>query len=287
MDTHDAKRLAGSAKNTAGDAAGEAGVTSSGTRHGSPLHRLGQVGYAAQGLVWILVGWLALAAARGVGSAGEASSGSALETLVTAPLGRVLLVVMALGLACYAVWQAIEEAVGHRGQEDKKRVAKRVGSAGKAVLGLVLAGSAVALVAGSGGSGGNTEQEGASLLLGLPGGQFLLGLVGLVILGLGGYWVWSGITAHFEEKLSPGAPETVVKIGRAGYVAKGAAFVVLGGLFVLAAWRHDPSAAGGTGSAFEAMLDFPGGPYVLGAVALGLIAFGLFQIGAARYLREG
>lgn len=279
----------GAAKNTAQDTLGDAGITASGTRHGSVIHRLGQVGYAAQGLVWILVGWLALAAARGAGNAGnadEATSGGALQTLVTAPLGRVLLGVMAVGLACYAVWQAVEAAVGHRSKEGKKRTAKRIGSGGKAVLGFVLAASAAALAAGEAGSDGETEEEGASLLLSLPLGQVLLGLVGLLIVGLGVYWVWSGITAHFEEKLT-GAPETVVRIGRVGYVAKGVAFVVLGGLFLVGAWRHDPSAAGGTDSAFEAMLGFPGGPYVLGAVALGLIAFGLFQIGASRWLKEG
>lgn len=287
MDTQDAKRLAYTAKDVAGNVAGDAGVTASGTRHGSPLHRLGQVGYAAQGLVWILVGWLALAAPRGAGSADDATSGGALQTLVTAPLGRVLLAVMAAGLACYAVWQAVEAAIGHRGRQGRKRVTKRIGSAGKAALGFVLAGSAVALAFGDSDSDdGQAEQEGASLLLSLPLGQALLGAVGLVILGIGGYWIWSGVTAHFEEKLS-GAPEAVVRVGRGGYVAKGVAFVVLGGLFLLGAWRHDPGTTGGTDSAFAAMLGFPGGPYVLGAVAVGLIAFGLYQIGAARWLREG
>lgn len=281
-----ARDAARNAPDSVKGAAREAGVTGSGTADGSPLHRLGQVGYAAQGLVWIVVGWLALTAARGAGGTETATSSHALQSLGDAPGGVALLVVLAIGLACYGVWQLVEAAVGHRSREGHQRTAKRLGSAGKAVFAFVLTATAVALATGGNASGGG-EEEGASLLLGLPGGRIILALIGVLVLGIGCYWVYSGATAKFREKLREDVPDAAVVAGRVGHLAKGAAFVVLGGLVILAAVRVSPEEAGGTASAFGTILDFPFGPVLLGAVAVGLIAFGLYQIAAARYLREG
>ncbi|MPV37685.1 DUF1206 domain-containing protein [Georgenia subflava] len=263
-------------------------ATARSSADGGWIHTLGKVGYAALGIVWLLLGWLALQLALGSGGGSEASSSGALEQLAGSPLGRVLLVIMAVGLLAYAVWQAVEAAWGYRDEAPKKRAARRIGSVAKAAFAVVLLVTAVQLATASGGgSGGGTEEEATAALMAAPGGVALVALVGAGILSLGGYWVYRGVTASFREKLRGDVPERVVTFGRVGHVARGVAVGVLGVLVGVAALRHDPEQAGGIDAALTALLELPLGKLLLGAVALGLICFGVYQVLAARYVEKG
>lgn len=254
---------------------------------GGWLRTLGRLGYAAQGVVWFLLGWLALQLALGGASGERANQEGALSQLAGSALGRVLLVVMTVGLVAYAVWQVAEAAGGHTRYEQKKRTAKRVGSAGKALLSLALAGTAVGLLVGSGGGSGTTPEQLTSGVLDAPGGVALVVAAGLALLVLGAYLVYRGVTASFREKLEPGVDRRVIAAGRVGYAGRGAAVAVLGVLVVVAAARRDPEQAGGLDAAFTALLQLPLGAVLLGAVALALMFCGVYQVVVARHLAEG
>jgi hypothetical protein len=254
---------------------------------GGWLQTLGKVGYAAQGVVWLLLGWIALQLALGSGSSEEATQQGALARLADNALGRVLLVVMVVGLVAYGVWQAVEAIWGHTRQEQKKRLAKRVASAGKAVLSLALAATAVGLLVGSRGGSGSSPEQATSGVLSAPGGVALVVVAGLALLVLGAYLVYRGVTASFREKLEPGVDRRVIAAGRVGYAGRGVAVAVVGVLLVLAAARHDPEQAGGLDAAFTALLQLPLGAVVLGAVALALMFCGVYQVVVARHLVEG
>ncbi|MFD1507707.1 DUF1206 domain-containing protein [Georgenia yuyongxinii] len=265
----------------------EAGAAARSSARGGWLRTLGKVGYAAQGVVWLLLGWIALQLALGSGSSEEATQEGALARLAGNGLGRVLLVVMIAGLVAYAVWQAVEAIWGHTHQEQKKRLAKRLGSAGKAVLSLALVATAIGLLSGSGGDSGGSPEQATSGVLGVPGGFALVVAAGLALLVLGAYLVYRGVTASFREKLEPGVDRRVIAAGRVGYAGRGVAVAVVGVLLVLAAARHDPEQAGGLDAAFTALLQLPLGAVVLGAVALALMFCGVYQVVVARHLVEG
>lgn len=264
----------------------EAGRTARASAEHGWLRTLGRAGYAAKGVLWLLLGWIALQLA--VGSSRQSpNQRGAFEQLAATGLGRALIVVMAAGLAAYAVWQAVEAIWGFRTLDTRHRAAKRVASAGRAVMGLALAGVALSVLARTGSAGsGQTERQLTAGALAVPGGAVIVAVVGLVLLGLGGYWVYRGWTAAFRDKLRPGVDRRLVAAGRVGHVARGAAIAVLGVLLVLAAARRDPSRAGGIDAAFGALLALPLGAVLLGGVAVGLMCFGLFQLARARHLEK-
>ena len=252
------------------------------------LRRLGQVGIAAQGVVWLLLGWIALQLALGSGGGASTDNTGAMQQLAGNGLGKVLLVVMALGLLAFAVWQVAEAVSGFRGLDLGKRTAKRVGAAAKAVIGLAFAATAVQLVLSAAVQSSSAQQtEWTVKLMAAPGGVVLMALIGLGILVLGAYLVHRGVTQSFREKLDPGVRPWVIKLGRFGYVARGIAFAVLGLLVVVAAVTNDPEQAGGLDTALTSLLGLPFGQVLLGLVALGLISFGVYQVLSARFHRQG
>lgn len=276
----DPEHIRRQAKDTAQDAAQDAQDSA---RSGW-LRTLGHVGFAAQGVVWFVVGWIAMGLATGQSSSEDATTSGAIEEIGSTPLGVVLLVVMVLGLIGYVVWQAVLAVVGHPDEDGASDVARRVGSAAKAVVALALAVTGVLVIwRGSAGSG-NTEEQGAQTLLSSPGGQWLLGALGIGVLALGLWWIWTGVSARFAKKLDARVPRYVVTAGRVGHVARGAAFVVLGGLVGIAALRADADQAGGTDTALATILGWPAGPVLVGAVAVGLMLFGVFHVLAARHV---
>lgn len=269
---------------TAAGTARRAGADAAGSR---PLRILITVGLVAYGLVHLLVGWLALQIAFGAGSSGEADQQGALATLAGQPFGAVLLWVTAVGLFALVVWQGLEAAIGHRNvDDDKKRMARRVGSASRAVVYAGLGWAAVKTVTGVGSSGGDQKQEGLTAqLLGMGFGRFLVGAVGIAVLVVAGRQIWKGAQKKFTRDLAGGAAHWVVRLGQVGYIAKGAALAVVGGLFVWAAVTYDPAKAGGMDDALRTVHDAPFGAVLLAVLALGVIAFGVYCFVWARHPR--
>lgn len=247
------------------------------------VERGARLGYAANGLVNVVLGWIALQLAISGGGGGqEASASGALRTLADQPFGAALLWVILVGFALLALWQLATAIAGGE-------TADRVKAAGKAVTYGVLAGLTATIVSGAGGSGAGGGSGGSTgltaSLLSQPFGRVLVALVGLGVIAVGVYHVIKGWTKKFLQDLQERPAPWVVTAGRAGYVARGIALVVVGGLFVAAAWTSNPGEAQGLDGALQTMLEVPFGRVVLGLVALGFIAYGVYSFARARYAR--
>lgn len=244
------------------------------------LERLARVGYAGSGLVHLLIGWIAAGVA--LGSGGEADQGGALQALRDAPFGPFLLWACVVGFAALAVFQALEAVLG-TGEDTKDRVKE----GGKAVLYAALGVTTLTFAMGGSSDSGETSTDLTARLMEAPLGRVLVGLVGLGIIGVGAYHVYKGVAKKFLEDLRTTGGGTVgrgVEIsGTVGYVAKGVALAIVGGLFALAAAQADPQESTGLDGALKLLAGQPLGTVLLLAVALGLVLYGLYSFARARY----
>ena len=249
------------------------------------LERGVRVGLVAYGVVHLLIGWLALQLAFG-DPAGAASQQGALHQLAQEPYGDVLLWVVGIGLFALALWQAFEAVVGHRSEDNPKRVLKRGVSVGRAVIYALLGYSAISMALGEASS--SKKDQLTAQVMDLPFGQLIVGAVGVGVIVAGVGLARHGLTRHFERSLEPGATSgssgtTVVRLAQAGYLAKAVAFAVVGGLFIWAAYTYDPQKAGGLDVALQTLRGEAFGPWLLGLVAVGIGCFGLYCFAWARY----
>lgn len=254
--------------------------------------KLARFGEAARGFVYALVGVLAARAAFGAGGRITGTEG-AITTLVDAPFGRLLLGLLAVGLAGYAVWKGLRGILDPEGRgTDGKGLAKRFADVAGAVVYGGLALAALRLATGAGGAGGG-EGEAASRtaeLMAKPFGVWLVALAGIALAVYGLGQISSGITGKFRrhlqmERMSPAGRAWANRAGQLGIPARGGVFVLMGFFLVRAALQHDPGEARGLGGALDAIAGSPAGPWLLGLVALGLIAYGLYGFVLARYRR--
>jgi hypothetical protein len=243
------------------------------------LERAVRIGLASYGVVHLLIAWLALQLAFG-DSSGAANQRGAMRQLAQQSFGKPLLWVIALGFVALAIWQAFDAVWGHRKHDGAKRTFKRVGSAGKVVLYLVLAYTAVKTAVGS--SSSSSSKDGmTATVMSWPLGQVIVGLGGLAIVAVGGYLVSRAVRKSFENDLQPQATSgatgtTVVRLGQIGYTAKGVALAIVGLLFIWAAVTYDPKKAGGLDAALHRLVAQPFGPWLLAVVAVGIGCFGVF-----------
>jgi hypothetical protein len=246
-----------------------------------------RAGLVAYGVVHLLVGWLALQLAFGE-KEDSASNSGALHYLAQQPMGGVLVWLIAIGMFLLVLWRLLEFAFGYRDEsDDTKRWRKRATSLFKAVIYGVIGWSAVQTATGSGGGGGTDSTT--AKLMDLPGGQLIVGVVGLAIIGYGGSLVYRGWTEKFREHLDTqgqaGKDGSVyVLMGKIGYIAKGVAIAIVGGLFCYAAITHDPKKSGGLDQALQTVLGQPFGQALLTAIALGIAAYGVFCFARAKHL---
>ncbi|HEX8351518.1 MAG TPA: DUF1206 domain-containing protein [Pyrinomonadaceae bacterium] len=262
------------------------------TRAASPwIERLARFGYAAKGVVYVLIGSLA---AVGAYEGGEPTdSRGALTQIFRQPFGRVLLGVVAAGLAAYALWRLTQAL---RDTEDKGSDLKGLSIRfGYACIGFVYAGlgySAVQLILGHGAGKGSDQQskEWTAAVFAFPLGRWLVGLGGLCVVGFGLYQCYKAFTAKFCEKwkrheMSESARAMAMRAGQVGLTARGVVFGIIGIFLIQAALHARADEARGLSGALLALEQRPYGPYVLGAVALGLVAYGLYMFVEARYRR--
>jgi hypothetical protein len=247
-----------------------------------------RAGLVAYGVVYLMIGWLAIQLALG-DREGSPSSSGAMRELAQQPFGGVLIWVISIGMFLLVVWQGLEAAFGHRDEDGGKRVAKRLSSAGKAIVYAVIGISGIKVAIGSGSSGSKGQESMTAKLMSAPAGQVLVGIVGLAIIGYGIYQVVQAWTEKFAEKLdgegrSGKSGTAYIAFGKAGYAARGVALVVVGGLFGYAAITHDPKKSGGLDQALFEVLDKPFGPVMLCLIGVGLACYGLFTLARARHL---
>ena len=254
------------------------------------LEVLARVGLVAYGVVHLLLGWLALQIAWGLSGRESADTSGAMKTLADQPFGQVLLWLVAVGLASLALWQASAVIWGYRNLEGAERVRKQITSGAKAVVFAALGYSAGAAALGAGSSSAQSQQQATSGVLGWPGGRVIVIAAGLVIIGVGVTAIVKGVKKSFAEEidtspLSPTLRTAVARLGQLGYIAKGLALGVVGGLLSYATLTFDPQQVQGLDGAMHTILAQPFGRFLLTAVALGFAAFGLFAILQSRYRR--
>jgi hypothetical protein len=248
-----------------------------------------RIGLLAYGVVHLLIAWLAVRLV--FGRPGQsASSQGALHELARTSAGRLSLYVVAGGLLALAVWQLIEAAVGHRDARGGKRALKRATSAGKVLVYGTLGVSAFRTATGSGSGGGGTHSTTAKLMA-MPGGPLIVAAVGVGIFVVAGFLVHRGLKDKFMKNLDiaghTGNDGKAYRwFGRVGYVTKGLALAIIGGLFVWAAVSHDPQRSGGLDQALRKLLHAPFGGALLLAVAAGIACYGLFCFAWARHLEQ-
>ncbi|MEO7127611.1 MAG: DUF1206 domain-containing protein [Rhodoferax sp.] len=256
------------------------------------LRWVARVGIVAEGVIYLLIGGLALAGAFDPAQRPSGSSG-AMSKLAHVPLGRVMLALLALGLAAYVLWQLVLVVLDPECSEGRwriRRIALRIHHLWSAALHCVLVGIAgwQLLGFGHGGKDGQTQRHLTAMALQLAGGRWLVGCIGV---GIAAYALVQWILACRPQKdtrmdlAHTSLRVPILAILVLGYLARGALFGLIGAFLVYAAWRHDPNQAAGISGALQSMRHHLYGPWLLGAVAIGLIAFGLAQIAKARYRR--
>lgn len=247
------------------------------------VRALARGGYAANGVVHLLIGVLVLALA--FGGTSEADQSGALQAIASAPLGVAALWLIAVLLGALALYHLVEAFV-LRGATPTKTWGRRASETGQAIVFGTLGAVAAAVALGAR-PDGNQSAEGASRgVLQLPGGPLLLGAVGLGIAGGGVAFAVMGVLRSFEKKMSipeRGVGPFVKGLGVVGYIAKGVALGIVGVLLVIAAVRVDPSQAGGLDAAFDALKGLFLGPLLVGLVGAGFVAYGAFLFFRARY----
>ena len=251
---------------------------------GSGIRILARSGYAARGVVYIIVGYFAVLAAFG-GTGGQTTdSKGALQSILGQSFGQILLGVIAVGLIGYSLWrliQAVMDTDGHG--TGAKGIAIRAGLLVSAVTHVLLAIFALSLIFGwgtGGGGGGGETQDWTAWLMRQPYGRWLVGLVGLAVLGAGIAHIVKGWKAEFEKYLRMDRQklDTARPICRFGLIARGIVFLIIGGFFLVAAWQVDPSEARGLAGALQTLQQQSYGWLLLGIIALGLVAFGIYSM---------
>lgn len=233
---------------------------------------LARVGNAAIGILHILIGVIALAVAFGAGGGSNADQSGALQALVAVPGGLFVVWAVIVGLIALALWQILQTIVARKATQKVTEIAKGVVYA-------VLAVTAISIASGGGSHSSSSEKTASARLLALPGGVFLLGAIGLAIVAVGIGFIVNGVTHRFERglRLPPNALAGVTTtLGRIGYIAKGVALGIVGGLVVAGAVTYDPGKAGGLDEALKSLTQLPFGVFLLILIAVGLIAYGVF-----------
>ncbi len=248
-------------------------------------------GYAARGVVYLIVGGLAVLAALGGGGQTTDSKG-ALRTILEQPFGEALLALVAVGLVGYAIWRVVQAVMDtDRHGTGAKGLAIRGALVVSAITHSLLALFALSLIFGwgssLGGGGDSSTQDWTAWLLRQPFGRWLVGLIGAAVIGAGLAHMIKGYKAKFERwlEMDPQALDKASPICRFGLIARGIVFLIIGGFLVIGAWRFSSGEVVGLQGALRTLQQQPYGWILLGIVALGLFAFGVYSMIEACYRR--
>ncbi|MXO64538.1 DUF1206 domain-containing protein [Altericroceibacterium endophyticum] len=237
-----------------------------------------RLGFAARGLVYVLLGYLALSTRGSEGAKGV------FDYLQEVPLGTPILYLAALGLISYALYRFCSPLFDIENYgSDKKGIAHRIGHAASGLAHVVLAYTAFQFAQGtkqSASGDGGTATEAAGTVLSVSFGSFVLGIVGVGFLIAGIMQAKKGITGDFMRRVSGQAPSFIRYFGHAGYLARGIVFVVIGWAVVRSAWLASTSQIKTLGEAISSLSD---NGMLYTAVAAGLLLFGIFSLFLARY----
>jgi hypothetical protein len=253
----------------------------------SPAARaLARAGLAARGVLYILIGWIAILVALGQSSQ-QADQQGALQLLAGQPYGLVSLWLMGIGFAGYALWRLSEAAFGVTGEGNG--AGPRLKSLVRAVVYGFFAYLTFKIITGTGGGSQTAKQQDlTATVMHHPGGQWLVGIVGLIIVIAGLVLVAEGVRRKFLKylrlsQMSPRTRRIVERLGMIGTAARGAVFAVAGILVIDAAITYQPAKAGGIDKALLTLRNQPFGEFLLILAALGLVIFGVYGLCEARW----
>ncbi|MDP8964568.1 MAG: DUF1206 domain-containing protein [Cyanobacteriota bacterium] len=259
------------------------------------MERLFRLGYAAKGVVYVIVGWLAASAAYGPDGRTTNARG-ALQSLVDRPFGRILLGLVVIGLSGYVLWRFVQALMDTENQgADAKGIIVRLSYAGNGSLYAGLAITAVKIIIdkvdGEVDIGNDYgSRDWTALLLAQPFGQWLVGTVGAIAFGLGFYEFYQAYTAKFRRnfklnEMSDTEKTWATHISRFGLAARGMVYSIIGFFLIQAARQSNSKQVRGLEGALDSLAGQPYGRWLLGIVAIGLIAYGVYYIVQARYRR--
>jgi Domain of Unknown Function (DUF1206) len=252
----------------------------------SPVARgLARAGLTARGVIYILIGWVAILVALGQSSRHLDQQG-ALQLLAGKPYGLVSLWLLGIGFAAYALWRLSEAAFGVTGEGNG--AGPRLKSLVRAVIYAGFAYLTFQVISGAGSSQAKKEQDVTAKVMHHAGGRWLVGIVGLIIVIAGLTLVVEGIRRKFMKflqtsQMSPRTRRIVERLGIIGTTARGAVFALAGVLVIEAAVTYKPAKAGGIDKALLTLRNQPLGEFLLGLAALGLIIFGVYALCEARW----
>lgn len=258
------------------------------------IENFARVGLTAKGVVYCLVGILAFMAAFELGKNSTQSAGKqgVFQFIQEQPFGKWLLAIVALGLVCYTIWRFIQgiKDTENKG-DDAKGIAVRMRYVFSGLVYGALAYLAANMVLGNSngnGGGSNSRETLASELLHQPFGQWLVGIVAVITMLTGIYQVYYALSDKYKKNVHAAGmkheiEEKMVRMGKIGYIARGVVWLVIGYLFLKAALQSDAQEAGGSADAFHFLENATYGSYLLGAVAIGLIFYGIFMFMRAKY----
>ncbi|MCX4728735.1 DUF1206 domain-containing protein [Streptomyces sp. NBC_01020] len=250
-----------------------------------------RAGFAARGVIYVLVGVLAARIAFSDGGGAQADRGGAIAEIAHRPFGHILLWVLGIALLGMAVWRLSEALFGQAGPDGGKP-GKRAMAAGRCVFYGFVSYSVLSYAAGDRGSGsGSTDKKSEDVTataLGWPGGQWIVGIAGVVVAGAGLWIAARAVMRKYRKHLkmsgmSRNTRRVVDVTGVFGGSSRGIIFAAAGGFAVAAAVSHQPGRAKGMDDTLRSFADTPAGPWLLVLVAIGLAAFGAFSMANARW----
>jgi hypothetical protein len=252
----------------------------------SPVaHFLARAGLTARGIIYILVGWVAVLVALGHSSR-EADQQGALQLLAGKPYGLVSLWLLGLGFAAYALWRLSEATFGVTGEQSG--AGPRLRSLARAAIYAGLSYLAFTVIAGADRSQSGRQQDITATAMQHTAGRVLVGVAGLAIVGCGIVLVIEGARKKFMKyletaRLSSRMRRVVELLGMTGTIARGLVFALVGVLVIDAAATHKASESGGIDKALLTLRDQPFGEFLMMLAALGLLIFGVYGLCEARW----
>jgi hypothetical protein len=254
----------------------------------APFEWLARSGFVARGLIYGIIGILALKLALGAGGKTTNQQG-ALKTVAHQPFGKWLLILVAIGLAGYGSWRIVRAALGH-GPEASDSGFERVAALASGLVYLGICAIAVELLLGSKPGNSSSPRKATAGVFGWPAGTWLVGIAGAVLIGVGLYQGYRGLTRAFlrdskTEEMTPAVRKWFERLGVFGHLARMVVFGLVGVFLIKAAADFNPKTAIGLDGALAKIAHHSYGSFLLGVVAAGLIAFGLYSVSDARYRR--
>jgi len=252
---------------------------------GRTAHVLARAGLTARGIIYLLIGWVAIEVALGH-TGREADQAGALQLLARQPFGLVLLWLLAIGFAAYALWRLSEAAFGVTG--DPPGAGPRLKSLARAVLYAGFAYLTFSVISGTRHSQSRQQQDMTATAMRNTEGRWLVGIVGLAVVIIGLVVVSEGVRRKFMKylrtwEMSPRTRRVIELLGMIGTIARGLVFTLAGVLVISAAVTHKASRSGGIDKALLTLRNQPLGEFLMLLAALGLAVFGIYGLCEARW----